>query len=271
MFPYTKIFINHLKTQSATLLSNQFDVLALQTRNTYILKRRYPVPLHKKNQKPPPLKSKYFIYDLVENTVNRKQLSVNLILVENVEGVGVKGQQISMMSDKAYENLLLPKLAVYATPENIEKYLVDLSNKKTNLKGLGILARTKNLLSQFYLRIQMSMHTPWTIEKWHIKTSFRKSGIIVPEDAITMPEREISGPDLSIENKEFYVTVKINGQEDVKVRCKIDHWTANPTEKVSPGAHIWELPNTAIFPEDQPVLDSLPKHRLYKNQNNVEQ
>ncbi|XP_076656906.1 mitochondrial ribosomal protein L9 [Halictus rubicundus] len=271
MLLYTKMFINHLKTQSATLLSNQFDILAQQTRNTYILKRRYPVPLHKKNRKPPPLKNKYFIYDLVENTVNRKQPKVDLILLDNVEGVGLKGQQVSMASEKAYENLLLPKLAVYATPENTEKYLVDLSNQNTGGKDLQILTRTVNLLSQLYLQIQMSMHMPWTIEKWHIRASFRKNGIIVPEDAITMPEKEISGPDLSIENKEFYVNVKINDHRDVKVRCKISHWTANPIEKISPDVCVWELPNIAIFPEDQPVLDSLPKHRLCKNQSNVKQ
>lgn len=35
-------------------------------------------------------------------------------------GIGHKGQQVSVKPNFAYERLLLPKLAVYASPENFE-------------------------------------------------------------------------------------------------------------------------------------------------------
>ncbi|XP_033337145.2 mitochondrial ribosomal protein L9 [Megalopta genalis] len=271
MFLYTKMCINHIKTKSMMLLPNQLNLSAQQSRNTYILKRRYPVPLHKKNQKPHPLKSKHYIYDLIENTNSRKQQKIDLILLDTIEGLGLKGQKISVASQKAYNNLLLPKLAVYATPENIEKYLINASNiKDTDIRSSEFVTRAINSLSHLYLPMHMSMHVPWTIEKWHVKVSFRKAGVIVPEDAITMPEKKICGPDLSIESKEFYVIVKINNQEEVKVRCKVLHWT-NDTENILNDIEIYNLPNEAIFPEDQPVLDSLPKHRLYKNQSDDKQ
>jgi len=41
-------------------------------------------------------------------------------------GLGHKGEQVSVKPTYAYDNLLLPKLAVYASPENIE-------NMKNNL------------------------------------------------------------------------------------------------------------------------------------------
>lgn len=36
------------------------------------------------------------------------------------EGIGHKGETVSVRPTYAYEHLLLPKLAVYASPENIE-------------------------------------------------------------------------------------------------------------------------------------------------------
>ncbi|XP_076667024.1 mitochondrial ribosomal protein L9 [Andrena cerasifolii] len=267
MLRYTNLCVSHLRAQSTMLLSNQMDLLTQQTRNTFILKRRYPAPLYKKNQKPPPMKSKYFIYDLVENTVSRKQKPVDLILLNTVKRVGTKGQKVTVAPFKAYNNLLLPKLAVYATPENMKEYTIDdaEAKKDMNIQSSEFVDKTLSVLSQHYLSVQMSAYTPWTIEKWHLRASFRKEGIIVPEDAMTIPEKAISGPDLSIENKEFYVTVKINNCEEVKVRCKIHHWPSDVSNQAGTQGDIpfWDLPSIAIFPEDQPILDSLPKHRLY--------
>lgn len=262
--------INPLKAQSTMLLCNQIDLLAQQSRNTYILKRRYPVPLHKKNQKVPQLKHRYFIYDLVENTVSRKQSLINLILLQSVKNVGVKGQKVTVNSEMGYINLLLPKMAVYATPENIEKYLMNDPKivKQSNIYSSKYVERTISKLSSYYLLVSMSMFTPWTIEKWHIKVTFRKAGIIVPEDSITLPEKPISGPDLSIQNKQFYVTVKINNCEEVKVRCIINHWSTNNDDKIKFNKHIWTMPVEAIFPEDQPILDSLPKHCFFEEKIN---
>lgn len=59
------------------------------------------------------------------------------------------------------------------------------------------------------LSVVMNMEHPWTLKPWHIKASFRKCGYIVPEDAITIPEIPISGPDMNLENKEFFVTVMV--------------------------------------------------------------
>ena len=267
MLRYTNLCVSHLRAQSTMLLSNQMDLLTQQTRNTFILKRRYPVRMHRKNQKPPPMKAKFFVYDLVENTVNRKHKQVDLVLLDNVKHIGTKGQKVTVGPIKAYHSLLLPKLAVYATPENIKEYIIDDEAKKDmNIQSSEFVDKTLSELSQHYLSVQMSAYTPWTIEKWHLKASFRKEGIIVPEDAMTIPEKAISGPDLSIENKEFYVTVKINNCEEVKVRCKIHHWPSDVNDQADTQGDIpfWDLPSIAIFPEDQPILDSLPKHPLYK-------
>ncbi|XP_043255736.1 39S ribosomal protein L9, mitochondrial [Colletes gigas] len=270
MFKYTSLCINHLRTQSATFLSNQIDLFAQQSRNTFILKRKYPVPLHKKNRRAPRLGHRYFIYDLVENTNSNKPKLIDLVLLKSVHGVGIKGQKVSVNSEKAYINLILPKLAVYATPENIDKYYIDGTNFKEHLDSYSseYVPRTLRVLSQFYLPVEMSMDIPWNIEKWHVRVAFRKAGVIVPEKAIILPEKTISGPELSIQNKEFCVIVKINNHEEVKVRCKIRHWDFNRKNRITEEESLWDLPNIAIFPEDQPLLDSLPKHHLSKHKSN---
>ncbi|XP_076762434.1 mitochondrial ribosomal protein L9 [Xylocopa sonorina] len=266
MLKCAQVGINYLKTQS-TLLSTQTN-LVQQSRNTFILKRRYPVPLHKKNERRARLKHKHFIYDLVENTNVRRQPVIDVILLEPIKRVGDRGQKITMNGQRAYETLILPKLAVYATPENLEKYLIEDIEEKKKLCAFSseFVERTMESMSCLCLEIYMSMDVPWTIEKWHVRASFRKAGFIVPDDAITLPAKTISGPDLTIENKEFYVTVKINNHEQVLVRCKVLHHTYDPERKIKYEVPLHELPNIAIFPEDQEILDSLPKHNSLEDE-----
>lgn len=75
-------------------------------------------------------------------------------------------------------------------------------------------------LSRLLLQISMSKTQPWTLEPWHVRTSFRKAGFVVPEDTITMPPVKISGPDLSLQEKEFYVAVKVKPEFYLTVKLK---------------------------------------------------
>lgn len=70
--------------------------------------------------------------------------------------------------------------------------------------------QTMGCLSRLVLQITMSKTQPWTLEPWHVRTSFRKAGYVVPEHAIIMPTVSITGPDLSLQEKEFIVTVKVS-------------------------------------------------------------
>lgn len=64
-------------------------------------------------------------------------------------------------------------------------------------------------LSRLSLAIVMNKDSPWTIKPWHIRASFRKCGYIVPEEAIEIPHKTISGPNLEIDGKSFYTTVTV--------------------------------------------------------------
>lgn len=222
------------------------------------MKRRCQPFLHRKNCKPKHLKTRHFIYDLVEDTNVKKQESLDLILTQYVAGLGNAGTRVTVRPKQAYSTLLLPKLADYATAENIEKYSKLAMDQGDNTPfSSASVEGTIKYLSQSRISVVMSKDVPWILEKWHIKASFRKAAIYLTEDTIIMPEKPISGPNLEIEGKEFFVTIVINNREQVKVRCCLHHWTSDKAAQIFID-EFWKLPAEPIFPEDKPILDSLP-------------
>jgi len=65
-------------------------------------------------------------------------------------------------------------------------------------------------LSKFVLNISMNKEQNWTLERWHIRAAFRRANVIVPETAIEMPDHVITGPDMKLEGKEFFITVTVS-------------------------------------------------------------
>lgn len=234
------------------------NVALQQTRNTFILKRRTPIPLHKKGGKPGKMKSRHFVYELIEDTTTIKQPDIKIILNQFVDGVGREGDILTLRPNQAYCNYLMPGLAVYATPENIEKYKMHGNEPKVGDQYSSPHAhRTMRRLSQLVLHITMNKIESWTLQPWHVSASFRKSGFVVPEHAIIMPPVEIKGPDLSLQEKEFYVTVVINKTEKANVRCRIHHW-ATGLDRLPWEEFHWKKPKEALIPEQAAVLESMP-------------
>ncbi|XP_011860122.1 PREDICTED: 39S ribosomal protein L9, mitochondrial [Vollenhovia emeryi] len=258
MLTLPRLLVNHVKALAAPALPSKADHLSQQTRNTFILRRRISPFLHGKNCRPKKLRARHFIYDLVENTNVKRKEPLDLILTQYVTGLGNVGTRVSVHPSYAYPKLLLPRLADYATPENIEKYMKLATDQGDDTPfSSASVEKTMKYLSQKRISIVMSKDVPWTLEKWHVKANFRKAGIHLPEDAITMPEKPISGPNLDLEGKQFYVTLTINNREQVKVRCALHHWTPDKSAQIYV-EEFWKQPSEPIFPEDKPILDSLP-------------
>lgn len=76
------------------------------------------------------MKRRNYIYELVKNTDIEKQPNIEVILTSYVDGLGNEGDKVSVAPNYAYNKLLLPGLAIYSTPENIEKYWNKGSNKE---------------------------------------------------------------------------------------------------------------------------------------------
>lgn len=222
-----------------------------QIRTTFILKRRWPPGLVKKGRDPSTkrLKARHFVYDLVEDTNVRKKKELEVILTEFVEGVGNRGDRITMKQKVAYQQLLLPGLAVYASPENTEKFSHFMGGADDKPKySSPFVSKTINMLQNTNVIVLMNKDIPWTIEPWHVRISFRRAGIHVPEDAIMLPEEPICGPSMELENKFFEVTVTINNTEKVPVKCVIHHWSTQVSDKLAPAEDLADQPRTPVFP-----------------------
>ncbi|XP_023292405.2 39S ribosomal protein L9, mitochondrial [Lucilia cuprina] len=238
--------LKNLCVQQINLLKT-CATLQQQVRTTFILKRKYDPPLHKANQKPKKMRGRHHIYELVEDTNTKKQKEIEVVLKTFVEGVGGKGDVISLKPNFAYNKLLLPGLAVYKTDENVAKYGKK-ENEKVDLEHSSPFAqRTVNMLERLNLAVVMNKDHPWVIEPWHIKASLRKAGYICKEECISIPKEPIEGPDLNKENKEFYCTVTINNLEKARVKCRIHHWSTDPSERLPYVFEHWKMPSEPLL------------------------
>ncbi|XP_053946954.1 39S ribosomal protein L9, mitochondrial [Anastrepha obliqua] len=242
--------INLLKS-SATLQQ--------QVRTTFVLKRKYDPLLHKTNAKPKKLRAKHFIYELVEDTNVKRRPNLELVLKTYVEGVGEKGDVVSVRPNFAYNKLLLPGLAVYKTEENIKLYSKTEEDKQTITHSSAFAQRTINNIERFSLAVVMNKDHPWVVEKWHIKASLRKAGIHCPEECITMPDAVIEGPDMNKEGKVFYCTITVNNMEKARLSCRIHHWSTDPSERLPYVPEYWKLPTEPLFGSENSKADNVAK------------
>ena len=94
----------------------------------------------------------------------------------------------------------------------------------------------------------MNKDQPWVVEPWHIRASLRKAGYHCKDDScITLPADKIEGPDLNKENKEFFCTVTINNLETAQLRCRIHHWSTDPSERLPYILEHWKNPAEPLF------------------------
>ncbi|XP_015793385.1 39S ribosomal protein L9, mitochondrial-like [Tetranychus urticae] len=202
------------------------------------------------------------VYEFVKQTDDDPVPPMKVLLLENVPNLGVAGEILEVPGEIARYKLIPSQQATYASDLNIKLYsdLIQkcLNNPDAPSSRLSIVT-TEKLKSQFIL-VTMSSDTSWTIEPWHIRVACRRIGLVVPEYAIKLPDKPISGPNLDYEMKDFVIqiTVNKNPRETVNVRCVVHH----VKEKLLTEWHR-RVPRTAIIPEQQTLLDSMPKFEPY--------
>lgn len=228
------------------------------------MKRKWEPYLHKKGAVHRKLKSRQFIYELVEDTNAKRKPDMEVILTAFVDGLGQKGSIVSVRPNYAYNKLLLTGLAVYKTPENIAKYQNDDTSNTEELHSSPFAQRTVNVFEKRIVAVVMNQTNPWVIQPWHIRASMRKAGLyVLDESCIELPKEPITGPDLNKQNKEFICTVTINNLEKAKVRCRIYHWVNDPKLRPPYVVEHWKQPAELLFPNDEtqwlPVHDGSDK------------
>lgn len=262
--PALSVAPSHVK-QEATYSSP----LTQQVRTTFVLRRKYKPRLVKQHAKfkSKRLKPKDFVYELVEDTNIKPQEPVKVILLAPVEGLGGQGDILEVTPHRARNKLILPGLAVYASEENLKKYEhLQTEALSVDAPSSPFVLKTCQQIPLRVINISMNMENPWVLEPWHVRVSLRKTGIIVPEDALTLPEQQIKGPNMELENKEFIVHIKLNKKESCSVRCRIHHVATNLRNRIPWQSNHWMHVTEPIFPEDKETLTalaSLQKHTIY--------
>lgn len=182
------------------------------------------------------------MYDLVEDTTIRKRPNMEVVLTAFVDGIGDKGDVVSLKQHYAYNRLLLPGLAVYKTDENLARYAKTAVEKVQVTHSSPFAQRTVNVLESRVLAVVMNKDNPWVLEPWHIRASLRKAGVNAVDEAIELPKEPITGPDMLKQNKEFVVVVTVNGLEKAQVRCRIHHWSSDTSERLPHVHEHWKEP-----------------------------
>lgn len=262
--PALSVAPSHIKQEAA------YDSpLIQQVRTTFVLRRKFKPRLTRQHAKfrSKRLKPKDFVYELVEDTGTKPHEPLKVILLAPVEGLGGRGEILEVTPHRARNKLILPGLAVYASPENLKKYEhLQTEVLSADAPSSPFVQKTCQQISLRVINISMNMENPWVLEPWHVRVSLRKTGIIVPEDALTLPEQQIKGPNMELEQKEFMVNIKLNNKESCDVRCRIHHVATNLRNRIPWQSNHWMHVAEPIFPEQVEALTALAnlnKHTIY--------
>jgi large subunit ribosomal protein L9 len=93
------------------------------------------------------LKGRHFVYELVEDQNVKKKPNIDVILTTYVDGLGKRGEIVNVKPQYAYEKLLLPGLAVYKTPKNIEKYATNVEQNDDEEKHSSPFAQRVRIIN----------------------------------------------------------------------------------------------------------------------------
>jgi len=204
----------------------------------------------------------YFRYETVKET-DAEPNDIKIILLKSSEEFGKRGQILTLNARIARQELLLPGLAVYASPENLNKYEnITIAEDAVSYSSSTVRVSMSEL-KKMVVPLVMSGQHHWNIEPKHIKFAFLSQGIIVDESNITLPDVLIKGPDPTVIEKEFGVDVKINDFEKVTIRCVLFEQPApNDLGGMIP-PHGWEKRfYPPLITEQADLLRMLPRHKL---------
>ncbi|XP_005103172.1 39S ribosomal protein L9, mitochondrial [Aplysia californica] len=193
--------------------------VVLQTRNnTRIMERVYPLPVGKDGGRPDRSQMNELYKILREVEIVKYPEEIQCILTDFVEGVGIRGDVVTVKRDFFHEELFPAGMAVYASPDNIEEFEEERKAKGIDKAEtrLGVFARmTMKELSNMHLEIPLSDSSDWTLCKRHVQVAFRIQGVEVEEDCLELPEEAVT------EFQDVTINVWINGLESVPVSATI--------------------------------------------------
>jgi len=144
---------------------------------------------------------------------------MDCLLTDFVDGLGIRGDKVSVKREIFHDELYPEGLAVYASPDNIaefeeERQIQGIEGEATRL---GVNARmTMKELNNMSLNIPLKEGGDWTsLSKKHVQVAFRLKGIELEEECITLPEDEVT------DFGELEINVMVNNLESITVPANL--------------------------------------------------
>jgi len=210
---------------------------AVQVRNTYIFRHHFPPEKTPEGQpqRSPELQS-YQKYDIIAEPADFQLRPVTVILLEDVEGVGHQFDILEVDSDKARDELVLPKKAVYASPFDLEYYGALKERMKEELESRIRVpfeyVKIGRKLQSMFVPIHVSMDHQWKIDNSIVAASLLESGIEAKARDVYIPKKsELSGPNFDLEAALLRFYVVVNYQYVIPMVGRISHISADDTRQ----------------------------------------
>lgn len=201
----------------------------------------YKPRLHKLHQTGPfrpKLKRSEYVYILEENTNIKPAGKMDVILATDIEGLGFKGDIVTVEKRLARNYMFPSGVADYVCPENLIKYEPIVKENEDKIRQSLTGHQTLKKLAGMNLPIGMSATVPWELNKTHVKVAFRNCGVILSEESIELPEKPVTTP------AEITVQVKINKLDTVSVKAIIYHYNKSVAPVLPP---IWSDMDSTKF------------------------
>ncbi|OPJ71574.1 large ribosomal subunit protein bL9m [Patagioenas fasciata] len=184
-------------------------------RGTVVVERWWQVPLSKEGRPPRLYHRRHRVYRLLEDTKHQPRGQLELLLTQPVEGLGTRGDLVSV-EKRVGRNKLLPRgLAVYASPENRrlfeeEKQLRQTGKVEEQQTQSG--EKTLSFLRSCRLEVGMKNNVKWELNNEIVARHFLKNlRVFVPPHAVKLPEEPIT------RWGEYWCDVTVNGLDTVRV------------------------------------------------------
>lgn len=210
-----------------------------QVRTTCVVERLFPLH-HYEDKKVGHLKKRNYVYKLVDCTHTRPAGNIDVLLLADVEGVGIRGDVVNVTKRKWRNEIFPAGDGVYPTEENMVKLEKEMENEPERPRQSVYIRRTLRDLQGLNVPIPVHPNKDFVLSKTHVKVAFRLVGVELSEDIITLPDEAITAP------QELEVKVMVNGLQTVPVKCTVffHDW-----ERFSPlGLQIYSDPNLGIMP-----------------------
>ncbi|XP_042693455.1 39S ribosomal protein L9, mitochondrial [Centrocercus urophasianus] len=209
-------------------------------RDTVVVERWWKVPLSKEGRPPRARHRRYRVYRLVEDSKHLPRGELELILTQAVEGLGSRGDIVSVKKSVGRNRLLPQGLAVYASPENRQLFEEEKQSQEGQMEAVQTQSgeRTLQFLRSCRLEVGMKNNVSWELNADIVARHFLKNlRVSVPPHALKLPDEPIT------RWGEYWCDVTVNGVDTVRVPMDVVEFMRPRTKR----RRHWQAQQAALL------------------------